>query len=67
MATRLVAFAEVIGIPRKVSIGTENNEPPPPTVFRKAAAKPVIITRGIWYNSIIWKRYNLVLTVNRRI
>jgi hypothetical protein len=47
MATRLVAFADVIGSPRKVRIGTEKSDPPPPTVLRKAAPKPVIIMRGI--------------------
>jgi hypothetical protein len=47
-ATRLVALADVIGSPRNVKIGTENNEPPPPTVFKKAARKPVMMTIGIW-------------------
>src|SRR5687767_3337755 len=52
MATRLVAFADVMGSPRKVRIGTEKSDPPPPTVLRKAAPKPVIIMRGISYSSI---------------
>jgi hypothetical protein len=31
----------------KVRMGTEKSEPPPPTVFKNAARKPVRITIGI--------------------
>jgi hypothetical protein len=43
----LVAFAEVMGRPKKVSIGTVNKDPPPPTVFKNAATKPVRMINGI--------------------
>ena len=52
MATRLVALAMVMGKPMKVRIGTENNEPPPPTVLRKAARKPTAIISGYSYQAI---------------
>jgi hypothetical protein len=46
-ATLFVAFAMVIGSPKKVSIGTVKSEPPPPTVLRKAPTNPVRIIKGI--------------------
>ena len=50
-ATLQVALAEVMGNPKNVRIGTENSDPPPPTVFRNDARKPVNIMTGILYSS----------------
>jgi hypothetical protein len=38
-----------MGRPIKVRMGTENNDPPPPTVFRKAAKNPTRMIRGYSY------------------
>ena len=63
MATRAVALAAVMGMPRNVRMGTVNNEPPPPMVLRKAATKPTVVISRYSYQSMGYR--TLILRTTR--
>jgi len=52
IATREVALANVMGMPRKVRMGTVKREPPPPTVLTNAATNPTAVISRYSYQAM---------------